>query len=262
MRLLKLLAGLSLLFTATAWGNIQVYPTRLSLNDSARAGMLSVRNRGEKPETFRIVPTFFRMKPDGTLEAVTDPSPTERPFMEYVRFSPRNFTLAPQAEQVVRVLYSGSGDLAEGEYRCHLTIEPVAEEKKGAPSKGALKIVLEAKLAVAIPIFFRRGKPTYDLAIDNLHLVSTPDGGTAAVAAMNWTGNAYPFGEFHAMFSKGDSDPTEIGLVRGIAAYISPRAVTVPLSMPKEKLSGGKLRLEFRLPDTETAEKFVEAKIP
>jgi hypothetical protein len=38
--------------------------------------------------------------------------------------------------------------------------------------------------------------------------------------------------------------------------------VSVPLSVPKEKLSGRKLRIEFRLPETETAEKFVEAKVP
>jgi len=224
--------------------------------------MLSVRNRGDKAETYRIVTSFFRMKGDGTLEAVTDPNDSERPFMQFVRFSPRTFTLAPSAEQVVRVLYSGSGDLAEGEYRCHLTVEPVAEEKTGGPGKGPLKIVLEAKLAVAVPIFFKRGKPTYELALENLRLVSTPDGGTAAVFAMNWTGNAYPFGEFHVLLAKGDGDPTEVGLVRGIAAYVSPRTVTVPISVPKEKLSGGKLRVEFRLPDAETAEKFVEAKIP
>ena len=252
-------------WVTAAHADLQVYPTRLTMSDSLRAGMLSVKNRGDKPDTFRVSLSYFRMKPDGNLELATDSSKIERPILgDYIRYTPREFVLAPGAEQIVRVMWAGPGDLADGEYRCHLNIEPAPAEAKpqAGSSKGPMRVILEAKLAVAVPIFFKRGKVESTVEVDKLRLLSTPDGGTAAVVDLKFEGNSYPFGEFHALWEKGKDDPIEVGLVRGVAAYISPRAVTIPLTVAKEKLSGTKLRVEFRLPDGETAQKFVEAKIP
>lgn len=266
MRFSLLVASPFFLWAQTARADLQVYPTRLTLGDAVRTGILTVRNRGEKAETYRVVTKYFRMRPDGNLEPVSDAGQIERPLLkEHLRFSPREFTLKPASEQVVRVLYAGPGDLPEGEYRCHLSVEPRPSdpiESGGETKKGALKAVLETKLAVAVPVFFRRGKPSSEVALENLRLVSTPDGGTAALVDMKFQGSGYPFGAFHALLSRGDDEGEEIGVLRGVAAYVSPRTVSVPLSVPKEKLSGRKLRIEFRLPETETAEKFVEAKVP
>lgn len=248
-----------------ARANLQVYPTRLSLSDTIRAGMISIRNRGDKPETFKVSVSYFRMKTDGSLEAVSEAKEIERPLLgEHLRFSPREFTLPPNAEQVVRVLYAGGGgEVAEGEYRCHLNVAPIpTETKQEKTASKTMKIVLEAKLAVAVPIFFRHGNVTSDVELENLRLLNTSEAGAAAALDMKFNGNGYPFGEFIAFLSKGSDEGDEIGRIRGVAAYISPRKVTIPLTVLKEKLSGKTLRVEYRLPETEKALKSLEAKIP
>lgn len=245
-----------------ARADLQIHPTRIVLADTVRVANVTLKNLANKAEKYRVRAVFYRMAADGSMEPVDEKkvTPDERPLMKYIRFSPREFTLPSQGEQVVRVMYAGPSTLPDGEYRTHLHLEPVVEKageddepaaKQGKP-KAKIQMTLEAKLAFAVPVLFRHGKVEASTKLERLRVLKAQDGKSTASVDVVWSGNAYPYGEFVAYLTPKGGERAEAGVVRGIAAYTSPRAVSVPLTVPSEKLSGAKLEVVFREPDEAT----------
>jgi P pilus assembly chaperone PapD len=240
---------LAFLVSSAARANLQVFPTRLLLNDKKRVANVALRHLGDKQATYQVTAVFYRMNQKGSFEEVKDPTAAERPLGKYLRFSPREVTLAPQKEQVVRVMYAGPGNLPEGEYRAHLHIAPIGDiEKKAdaADSNDKIQLQIEARLAFAIPVLFRRGNPKYQASLSNVRVLKAEDSVPSVSIDVNWTGNAYPYGDYVALFTPKDGEASEIGQVRGAAAYVSPRTVTFPVTLAPDKLKNGKLKVEFR----------------
>ena len=103
--------------------DLQVFPTRLVMSDQKRVVNLSLRHLGDKPGTYRVSAIFFRMKENGSMDPVNDPTEAERSLVKHLKFSPRQITISPNSEQVIRVMFSGPGKLVEGDHRAHLHIE-------------------------------------------------------------------------------------------------------------------------------------------
>lgn len=247
----KLLCALISVSSSFSWGALQVYPTRVLLNDAKQVTNISLRHFGEKESSYRISTVFYRMKSDGNMEPVENPSDSERPLTKYLKFSPRVVTLAPRGEQVVRVVYRGPKDLPEGEYRAHLHFEPT-EAESGAEviklkGENNINITLQAKIAVAVPVIFTHGKPSYETKLSSLQVVETKEKKPAISVDMSSSGSAYPFGDFVATFTPKGGKPEVVAVARSIASYLPQRSVMVPQVDEKaKKFSGGKLRVEFR----------------
>jgi hypothetical protein len=230
---------------------LQVVPTRVTLTDDARVGNLTLIHTGEKPGHYKVTAVFYRTKPDGTTEAVTDPREEERPLGKYLHFSPRQFTIQPNQERVIRVMYAGPKGLPDGEYRAHLHFQP-GDEDEGIPvmasKPGKIAMRLEAKLAVAIPIIYRHGKTSLTATLSDLTLVKMPaDRTTDFQVTLLSQGNAFPFGDFFVFFTPKGGEAKQIGMVRGASAYSDKRTFTYPLSLqPGEELINGVLMVEYR----------------
>ena len=233
---------------------LQVYPTRVLLTDQKKAAHLSLRLIGNKPEKYRISTVFYRMKPSGALEKVNQPTPLERPANDLIRYSPHEVTLNPQIEQVVRILIFANKPLDEAEYRAHIYFEPIQDDiemKSPATDKAEnVSMLLSAKIAVAVPVFFRHGKTSSKITLSQLKLLDLKSGEKAFEVKLGYQGNRFPFGDFKAIFSTQEkSDPIEIAYISGVSSYIKDRNVSFALKPPSDiNLKSGKLRLDYQEP--------------
>ncbi len=251
MRYLALIFLLA--YTTAARADLQVFPTRLVMSDQKRVVNLSLRHLGDKPGTYKVSAIFFRMKENGSMDPVTDPTESERSLVKHLKFSPHQITIGPNAEQVIRVMFSGPGQLVEGDHRAHLHIEPVGEEEKSDGNDSgkakSIEMHINARLAFAVPVIFHHGKTSYKAKLQNVKLLGATDAQALASVDVKWEGNSFPYGDFFAFFTPKDGESTQIGVIKGVAAYSNPRTITFPLTEKKDKLVHGNLKIEFREPE-------------
>lgn len=256
--------GPSLLFAG-----LRVFPTRILLTDREKTSKVALRHTGKYPTKYRLKTIFYRMGKDGTLKRIANPLASERPAMKYIRFSPRQVTLQPNVEQIIRIMVRRTGKLTPGDYRAHLFFEQI-EEIKPRPrtaSQGdkpeVMSMQLKARLAVAIPIIFRHGKTDIKVSLSGLKIIKDPKKAPAFEVNMTQTGNQFAHGAFKAYFTpKGKKKAKQVGLVRGISSYVPSRKMSFPLSVPAGvKLENGTLRLEFVRPANEGGTLLAEAQV-
>jgi hypothetical protein len=211
-------------------GDLLVAPTRLVLN-GGRSAEIILNNIGDEPATYRISAEFRRMKPDGTLEEVGDPTEAEKIAREMIVFAPRRVTLAPREPQSVRIAARPPAGLADGEYRIHLLFRaippsaPVARPA-AAPAKG-LSFKLTPIYGVTIPVIVRLGNLDVKAAISNVRLEQR-DGQPVVALDLDRSGRRSTFGEIRVTRA-GVKDP--IAIARAVAVYteLEERTVVVPV---------------------------------
>lgn len=211
-------------------GDLLVAPTRLVLN-GGRSAEVILNNIGDEPATYRISAEFRRMKPDGTLEEVTDPTAAEKAAQDMLIFAPRRVTLAPHEPQSVRIAARPPQGLPDGEYRIHLLFRavppatPVAEAAN-ASAKG-VNFRLIPIYGVTIPVIVRLGNLTVQAAITNVHL-DHRDGKPVVAMTLERNGTRSTFGEVR-VFKAGVKDPIAISRAVAIYTEINQRQVVVPV---------------------------------
>ncbi len=234
------------------WANLQVFPTRVEMNAQKRIANVSLRNQSSKTTPYIIRAVFYRMKPDGNLELLEKGSAEERSLVPYIKFSPRQVTLPPKLEQVVRVMFTGPKSLPDGEYRAHLHFEPVGEEEDDRPKAeekpGKILLELITKVAISIPIVYKHGKIEVSTNFSDLKLESLSEGRLGFRATMTKQGNGFSYGDIDMYFTPNGKDKREnVGTIRGVTTYIDKREIAYQLST--NQIGSGILRLEFHEPN-------------
>lgn len=231
----------------SAWAMLQVFPTRLFLLNQKRLGQLTLRHSGKSPETYKISAVFYRMDPGGQLTQVPDPKVEEHALLKQLRFSPREVTLSPGVEQVVRVMVVPN-ELVDGkEYRAHVQFEPqgTAESDADAPAdKVAMK--LSARLAVAVPVFYRLGNPDIKVTLSDLKMVQLEEQKPGFAATIQNDGSRFVYGEIKLWFTPVKGKTVQVGSISGVSSYVSKRQVRYPIASP-DAIAGkkGVLKLDF-----------------
>lgn len=258
----KLVFGLLCIISITSRADLRVYPTRIVLNDTKRVADISLRHMGTKPARYKISLVFYRMKADGSMLLVEKPETSVRPeehsALKLIRFSPRSVALTPNNEQVVRIMYAGPKDLADGDYRAHIYFEPLDEpeddSQAGGKEKKAVTMHLQAKVAIAVPVIYKKGKTDSALTLTQLKVVKPPGKPVSYSVTLKSSGNAFPFGDLFAIFTAPGKEPVSVGVVRSISSYVPERTFSYDLNPPAGvKLAGGTLRLELRSSDEEAS---------
>jgi fimbrial chaperone protein len=237
-------------FASVANASLQVFPTRVVLSEKKTISHLSLRHTGTTPGRYNISAVFYRMTPQGNLELAENPTEDERSATKLIRFSPKKTTIGPNQEQVVRVIYAGPKNLPDGEYRAHIHFEPLdaSEPQQAAAGKpGQISMAMTARIAVAVPLIFRKGNPEFKASLANLGLLRMPDQTPAFRADLSSEGKAFAFGDFFAFFTPNGGQMKQIGMVRAVASYNKQREVQYPLTIPEGmQIANGTFRLEFR----------------
>jgi P pilus assembly chaperone PapD len=223
-------------------GDLLVAPTRLVL-DGGRGAEIVLNNIGEEPATYRISIEFRRMKADGSLEDVTEPTAADKAASDMIIYAPRRVTLAPHEPQAIRIAARPPQGLPDGEYRVHMLFRaippanPVVQQASAQAEKG-LRLQLTPIYGVTIPVIVRLGNLQATAGIANVHLDKTSEGAPAVAVDLTRSGSRSTFGEVRVL-KAGVKDP--IARQRAVAVYteLNSRSVAVPVSQAyKGEVSG------------------------
>ena len=227
-----------------AAGGLVVTPTLVEFGPRDRYASLTLVNQGDETQTYRISLVNRRMLPNGQFEPTEEPAAGEGFAAPFIRYAPRQVTLEPRQPQTVRVMLRLPKDLKDGEYRSHILFEqlPRAEEKSatGGDTNG-LKINVEARFGMSIPVILRQGELTASASIGDVTPTTLANGKQGLALTINRQGNESVRGDLLVMDGN-----EEVGLIRNLAIYLSTpeRTVNLPLSRPAE--TARELTVEYR----------------
>lgn len=232
--------------TADAAGGLVVTPQLVELDSRQRNKVLTLANRGEEAETYRISIINYRMDSAGNLHPTDTPSAQEGFAAGLFRYAPRQITLEPGKPQTVRILYRRPAGLEEGEYRSHLLFQQVPKATAVTTDQGAgsgLSLQIQTVFGVTIPVIVRHGQLEASGTLTELR--ATEIGGAPGVTMrIARSGSRSLRGDLVAT-----AGGQEIGRLNNVAVYLSTdfRDIAMPLNSEQAKAAAGReIMVEYR----------------
>lgn len=233
------------------FANLRVMPTHAFLDDKRKSFKLSVKHNGNKAAWYSIKSVFYRMKPDGSVEAIPGKQvkEEERPALNLFRFSPRRVLLEPGKEQIIRLIVKRKKNLPDGEYRAHLYFVE-DEDLSDAPKKGEFTkpvMALKSRVAIAVPVLYRHGNVELKVELSDFNLLADAKGGPQEFTLkMKTNGNGFAFGNLLGFFVPENGDEIEVMKIKGVSSYISERTLKYKFNMVEKPLGKGKIKIRFQ----------------
>jgi fimbrial chaperone protein len=172
-------------------GSLEVTPVRIDLSTAQRVVAVTVRNAGDRPSVIQLLPQTWSQRDNADVLAATND----------LLATPPIFTLAPGAEQIVRVgLRTPSTARAEQTYRL------IFEEVPPPPDPGSKG--LRMALRISVPVFVAsttpaRGELTWSASRVNGKLAITA--ANAGTAHLRLTGLTFTAADANAPARFGDA---------------------------------------------------------
>ena len=197
------LIGICLL-TGTLQADIAIQPAFVEVNmDEGRpAGVFMVSNLGDKEERFRVNAVHFTYTEQGALTRSATGANSLAP---WIRFNPRELTLAPGTRRAVRFAVVPRGKLDTGEYWAAMELESLAvNEVVSKNEKTGKAVKLRSVSSILAPVFGTVGKTSYEGQIKDLQ-VQVENGAVAlkALIAATGTGRLGVKGEYAIVDAAG-----------------------------------------------------------
>ncbi len=208
---------ISLLSASASFANMQIYPLRVHISPQIASASLTIRNKDTLKNSYIIKNVYFEQSSDGKLEETTVESKMMHSVEKIIRFSPRSFSLEPDAEQVVRVMARADKRLEPGDYRGHLrfTTEEAPNQEVVKDSKN-MALDLKAKIAMSIPVLYRIEPfekiielSNFKLNLEKKHL---------SIQIKRISKNYYPYGKL-VIYAKNGKDKVELLQVNGVQCF-------------------------------------------
>jgi hypothetical protein len=206
----------------------------------------------------------MRQLSDGKFEEIAAPGPGEAFADQLVRYSPRQVSLEPGEQQVVRLLVRRPPELAAGEYRSHLTFsaEPVVVGGK-ASSARTIGVELAIVYGISLPVIVRQGQLAATTALS--FAVRHTAQGLDFDAMLTREGTQSVYGDIEVHYLPPHGPPVLLTDARGISVLppLAERRVVVSAVLPPElHIAGGQFRVTYRLPPDQGGEVLAEAVQP
>ncbi len=228
---------------------ILLTPTRVVLEGRARSGMISVANNGTAVGSYRAEIINRRMLESGGFESVETPQEGDKFADEFLRISPRRFTLEPGKHQNVRILARKPADLEEGEYRSHLRfiLIPTEEPREEKAPEDALSISIRANFGMSIPVIVRNGAISATASVKEMHY-SLQEGKPHLKFEVIRDGKASLYGDIKVVYQPPSGDEVVLKAMGGIAVYTpNPKRIfDLPLDVPEGvSINKGSLKVTY-----------------
>lgn len=225
---------------ATQAQDVMVSPGTIVFDGRTRGAELLVANTGDRISTYRLEPAYFIMREEGGLTEVTGPQPADSA-LDMLRFSPRQFQLAPGASQIVRLAVRKPRTLAAGEYRVHLRVTnlgDLAERPTLTRSDGSFAVI-NFRVTRAVRIIVRHGVAPGTASVQNLAAKRAANGGVEVSFDLQRSGQASARGRY-VLFARDrrTGETVEKFLHRSVLIYKDLPARRVSHALPSAKLSG------------------------
>jgi len=259
-------------FLSKAQGNLLITPRRLVFEGGKRTQEVNLANTGTDTSRYAISMIQYRMEKDGSFKEITEPDSGQRFSDKFVRFFPRNVTLAPNETQVIRLQLVNATQLKAGEYRSHMYFRAIPKVNTFASSKdkdtsadaGAIKIRLIPQFGLSIPVIIRTGVSTTACTLTDINIKTTPEGQYAHMQ-INRTGNMSVYGDIKIDYVSESGAVSQIGLIKGLSVYTPNTMRTVDIKIEPSSgtnLHKGKLHIVYSAQADAKPMKFAEADTP
>ena len=262
---MKHLSGKGLFLSALAWAaagvglvsparaDLLLTPQRIVFEEQDRAATLSLVNKGDTTETYRISWKQLHQLPTGQYSEIQTPGPGEHFADDMIRYSPRQITLAPGEQQTVRLMLRKPDNLPAGEYRSHLafTAEPRQIQAPSANGGGAKNVGVQLALVygVSIPVIVRQGQLN---ASATLAMTLKPSSsGYDITATIGRQGTESLYGDLVVEYQPPSGKPVQVQEVDGVSVLMpnEQRSTTIGVTLtPEQRRPGGQLLLIYRAP--------------
>ncbi len=241
---------------------ILIWPTNIVLEDGKNVGQVLIANSGDKATLVRISPQKMKMDITGALHKVGD-AEHHKCFAEpdTIRLAPRQFILAANTQQTVRVIGRRPDHQPTDETRIHVSIAyyPVLSDLPGndenaGGTKKQITIQMVGITEQIIPVFVRRVRSTTaKVYIDKARLLQNQDGSSAMAVKIMKEGAYTVRGDMKVFYiANGGKTEIQVGkmIKEPIYCEIDSRLMQVPLTAEALKAAGfepgqGHFRISF-----------------
>jgi fimbrial chaperone protein len=229
---------------------LQVYPTRITLEEGDVSAEVTVYNGGSASGRYRAEMEDLIMPEEGALQKAA-PGQAEFSAQEYIRITPRSITVPPGQSQKFRLLARMPRSLPDGEYRTHLSIvmssnNLEADQKKAQGGGQGIRLSIEPRIGLSMPVVLRKGVTNFTAKITDVQLSPLGDKVQGRVI-MEAEGNQSAEGTMVVTFEKG-GQVYELYRASYMMVYrgVKRRIQTMTLSVPEGViLSGGVLTATY-----------------
>ena len=251
-----------------AQGNLLVMPRRVIFEGAMKSQELNIANIGTDTARYSISLIEIRMKRDGNFEVISTPDSGQNFADKYIRFFPRNVTLAPNESQVVKMQVSRSNAMQPGEYRSHIYFRAIPHEKSreqaNAASDSSISISLVPVFGISIPVIIRVGETAAQVSLTDISFELARDSTPRLNLLFERKGNRSVYGDFMVNLISPQGKKVQVGLVKGIAVYTPNESRQVKIDLDKGhdiNYHSGKLQLVYSAPAEAKYVKFAEAEV-
>jgi hypothetical protein len=211
-------------YKVMAQGNLQVTPTRLIFDGSRKFINVNLVNIGKDSADYTISFIQYRMSDESSVEEITTPDPGQRFADKYIRYFPRSVMLGPGEFQIIKLQLINSEQLESGEYRSHLYLRALPEEKilgneEKKDTTTALSIKIIPIFGISIPVIIRVGESNTVLNITDLKLEKTADGHNRLYLTIHRTGNMSTIGDISVSYRAPNGKETKLGVTEDMVIY-------------------------------------------
>ncbi len=182
--LLFIITAAVFMFSSNAAARIFILPTRAIMEEGDRTFTFRMLNNGEEVSTYRIGIENMIMNEEGRLiradgEAAPELKNNQFLAKDLIQFSPRQVTIAPDGEQVIRLQMLARANMQAGEYRAHIQFQQIPDESSSPESEGeseSISIGLKPVYGFSVPVIYRHGRTSLNIELANLSVEEEDDG--------------------------------------------------------------------------------------
>ncbi|MHA4844117.1 fimbrial biogenesis chaperone [Flavitalea antarctica] len=260
--------SLALATDTFAQGNLFIAPKRVVFERRDRVKELNLSNISQDTARYEISLIHYRMKDNGSMEEIKTPDSGVAFADPFVRFFPRSVILAPGESQVVRIQLTQTDKLENGEYRSHLYLRAIPNDKdsnepqKKKTDSTTFSIQLKALVGVAVPVLIQVGESTTHIALSQCVIERTNR--PAIKMTLNRTGNMSFYGDLTIDYVSPEGNVTRVSSVKGVAVYAPNafRSLTLPLNAsPGIDYSRGKLHIVYLAPEKQNPNTIAQTEV-
>lgn len=232
-----------------ASAQLLISPLRVIFEGRDRSATIIITNQSDAAATYRLEWQEKTATPDGQYIDVSEPTPEMQIASPYVRFSPRQVTLAPGERQQVRLALRRPAELPAGEYRSHLAFVVIDERQRRAARQSGgdgAAIQVFMNLGFAIPIIVRHGNGRPGVSLSGAELSVDELNRLGLKVQLEQQGTFSAYGRLRIYWRQNQNGPeSQIGLLQNVAVYpdVTSRLATVLLN--QQQVPPGILRVAF-----------------
>lgn len=241
------------LLPAQARADLTITPTRVVFQGRDRSAVVQLLNMTDRTNTYRM--NWMLLKPTDKggydmVQATPEMEKDPHSVANMVIFSPRQVTIGPHGQQVIRLMLRRPADLPPGEYRAHMSMTRLAKNAADQPDPDAKTVGIEmnVNLGFSIPIIVRQGDdPALKVSLTSPALEQKGNRPVLKVDLHRDAGSFSTYGTVRVLWKKaGETSEREIGSLTNVTLYpeLATRHVFIPLRT-KEPINSGTIRLVY-----------------